>query len=278
LEEACLLEAHLEGAYLLGAHLKKAVLQGAHLEGAALTSAHLEETNLWEAHLEGAFFRDAHLEEARFRESNLEGTDFSTAILDKTIFKNCTIDKNTDFSGSNIDNAIIDPGLHTALKCNIRRKTWGKWYEGKPCYKTFFVQLFWRLTDYGSGLKNFTYLALGALLTFTAIYGVIDCQANDVLTQISPPSECSVIGLLAWFLQILCFTVSTMVTLGFAGINVKIIEASLGWSIFATIAVTLNLLIGYFLLAVLVTRIGIMSQSLAPEQDYSEEYKPKKPV
>jgi uncharacterized protein YjbI with pentapeptide repeats len=52
LDEAVLVEAHLEGADLGQASLKQAILAGTHLEGVDLTKAHLEgATLLWEVRL-----------------------------------------------------------------------------------------------------------------------------------------------------------------------------------------------------------------------------------
>jgi len=73
LDEAVLVEAHLEGADLGKASLKQAILAGTHLEGVDLTKAHLEGATLLEAHLEGARLAGAYLEGTGLLDTHFEG-------------------------------------------------------------------------------------------------------------------------------------------------------------------------------------------------------------
>lgn len=73
----------------------------------------------------------------------------------------------------------------------------------------------------------------------------------------------------------LAFATSTMVTLGFSEINVAIDPVTNRASFPGMLAVTSNLMAGYFMLAVLVTRLAILFQTLGP--GYVVEKKRDKP-
>ena len=169
LEGAILMGAHLEGAILAKAHLERANLGEAHLEGAnligadlecaSLAKAHLEGANLNDANLEGASLAEAHLEGAELRETNLEGADCSSAILDgKTLIWNCNINEETDFTGTGLDSARVEPRLKVKLQGNIRRKQWEEWYEEgsklKQQYKKLIVKPFLISVNYNTRLTT----------------------------------------------------------------------------------------------------------------------------
>jgi len=102
----------LEGADLGGANLKGADLWKANLKGAELDKANLEGAKLWEANLEGADLIYA----------NLKGADFSSAVLDgKTLLWDCTINEETDFTGTGLDSARVEPRLKVTLEGIIRK-------------------------------------------------------------------------------------------------------------------------------------------------------------
>ena len=108
---------------------------GAHLEGACFWEAHLEGADFRNAHLEGAEFLMAHLEGVIFLETHLEGATFEYAILDgETLFTKNTIDDKTDFTGTGLSAARIDPSLRAKLERNIREIHWKVWYEKPKFY------------------------------------------------------------------------------------------------------------------------------------------------
>jgi uncharacterized protein YjbI with pentapeptide repeats len=76
-----LAKTDLRGADLWEAHLEEAFLMEAHLEGAQLSSAHLEWALFLEAHLEGAELSFAHLDGAQLADAHLEGASLSLAFL-----------------------------------------------------------------------------------------------------------------------------------------------------------------------------------------------------
>jgi hypothetical protein len=282
LEDAALIVAHLEGANLRKAHLEGAALMEAHLEGADLMEAHLEGANLRKAHLEGAALIEAHLEGAALIEAHLEGAALLIAHLEgvnalgsivdgKTLIASCYVDGKTNFAMVGLDSARIDPSLLARLKTNIRRFAWKDYYETistswRGRLKANFCRFFWYLSDYGSNTSRILLMFFIFTIIFTGIYLFIANNAPGVLTYQVLNSDTA--ASIPWWLDLVrnfCFAVATMVTLGFGGINVAIVSNYFGWSAFAFVVVTFNLFIGYFLLAVLVTRIGILFQSLGPE-------------
>lgn len=240
---------------------------------ADISSADFTNAELLEVNFEGAILRNAILEgTAIFADkvkTNIKGADFTGATVNaKTVITNCDIDEKTNFTMIGLDSAQIEPSLLSALKTNIRRIEWNKYYDeqGKSCWgkiKTSPIRLFWSLSDYGSNTARIFIVFFATSIVFTIIYFLL-AYYNQELAVLS---NLKITG--NWLLNVIsafCFAVSTMVTLGFGGINVTIQECS-PWATFcALFFVTLNLMIGYFILAVLVTRIGILFQSLAPEQ------------
>lgn len=288
LEDANLKNAHLEGANLYQANLKNAVLletyfEDAYLSGTILNNANLgyaklKKCTLWEVDLSSAQLWHANLEDASIsgyeNKSNLDGANFYAAIVNnKTIIQECTIDKKTNFTMVGLDSARIEPSLIPALKTNIRRIAWNKYYneQGRSLWgkiKIAPMRLFWWLSDYGSNTARIFNAFLGVSIIFTFIYlAIVYLSPNPTVL-----SNLKITG--NWWLNFMpafCFAVSTMVTLGFGGINVTIQESAPWVTFFALFFVTLNLMIGYFILAVLVTRLGILFQSLAPEQKIKHE-------
>lgn len=69
---------------LQGICLQNANLMEAHLEGINFEGAHLEGTNFEEAHLEGAKFKKAYLGGAKFKKAHLEKADLIEVYMKKT--------------------------------------------------------------------------------------------------------------------------------------------------------------------------------------------------
>ena len=252
---------------------KNASIHNTNFTNADMNHVDFTDATIWEANLEGADLRYAVLEGTSFSgdnvKTNLKGTDFTGATVDgNTIIQTCDIDEKTNFTMVGLDSARIEPSLLAALKTSIRRIAWKKYYDEHEKYfcdkiKTYPIRLFWWLSDYGSNTARIFNAFLCISLFFTIVYLIIAFinQAPAVLSNFNITDN--------WWLNAIsafCFAVSTMVTLGFGSINVIIQECSPGGTISALITVTFNLIAGYLILAVLVTRLGILFQSLAPEQ------------
>jgi len=293
LERALLPEAHLEGADLSYAHLEYTFLSDAHLESAILSQAHLEGNYLWRIHLEGADLRhaymkevdfsDAHLEGANLSRVHLEGADLSQAHLEDSIFLNaildnktllwdCTINEETDFTGTGLDSARVEPRLKVALQGNIRRKQWQEWYkEGskfKQQYKKLIVKPFWWVSDYGRSTSRiigcfFVMSIMFAL--FYYLFGLMDGQgivANLFTVDqsfgeyvVPVPISSHIIPIRAIY-----FSIVTMTTLGFGDMYAQ------ANSYLGHILLTIQVLLGYVLLGALVTRFAILFTSSGPEK------------
>ena len=301
LEGANLGEAHLERAYLGEAHLEGAILMGAHLEGAILAKAHLERANLGEAHLEGAnligadlecaslakahleganlndanlegaSLAEAHLEGAELRETNLEGADCSSAILDgKTLIWNCNINEETDFTGTGLDSARVEPRLKVKLQGNIRRKQWEEWYEEgsklKQQYKKLIVKPFWWVSDYGRSTGRIVGCFFGLSIMFAFFYylfGLIDGQgiiANLFVDYNAQTSNLIPINPYIVPVRAIYFSIVTMTTLGFGDMYAQ------PGSYLGHILLMIQVLLGYILLGALVTRFAILFTSSGPEK------------
>ncbi|MBP8785343.1 MAG: pentapeptide repeat-containing protein [Synergistaceae bacterium] len=276
--------AHLECANFHSAHLERAVFFKVYLYGAYFKVAFLEDATFMEADLTGANFVFAHLEGTKFSEVYLDGADFSYAIVNgKTFIVSCTIDDKTNFTGVGLSSVRVGPRIKCRLENNIRRMQWEKWYAENSIKNRYDVKIskaypnifkwldrlylcpvkgFWWVSDYGSNTSRILKMFLRMVCVFMILYGMIDYFEPRILEQIQP-IQLHTAGL--WMLQLLCFATATMVTLGFGGVNVAVIPDSPWLSALALIAVTLNLLTGYFLLAVLVTRLGILFQSQGPD-------------
>lgn len=287
LEHASLVRAHFEHADLPEAQLKYAQLQWVHLECANLRKAHLEHAILWGAFLDHANLAGAYLEKADFNNSDLtranllsaqlSGAIFTHTILENAAFCDNSIDTQTDFTGSNIQEARMSPELEAQLEYNIRRKSWKKWMQGKFVSKDvrgllriwYWIQqvshwciisivwLFWWITDYGSrsGRLLWTFLLLSfgfAILYWRYPHYVMGLSLKRV--------DDIVVGVSGWMLALrsFYFSIVTMTTLGFGDIYAD----PRYWQ--GHVLLSLQVLFGYFLLGALVTRLGIMFTSKAP--------------
>jgi len=292
LEGADLTEAYLKGAHLVFAKLKGAILWKAHLKGALLIEAHLEGANLDEAslqgahltdaHLKGAHLLEAHLENARLVWSDLKGADFSRSIVDGgTLIWNCTVDRKTKFEGVGLDSARIYPALKQLLEYNIRRMNWQDWYRGEPKKKwiitiwykgklkkewiittrqviTSPVRLFWWTSNYG--LSTLRIILAFFILAF-AFAGVYWLCPNCIMVNGN-------VGDLRGLLHAIYFSVVTMTTLGFGDIAAN---PDSGWG---QVLLMVQVLLGYVLLAALVTRFAVLFTAGGPAGSFSK--RPKK--
>ncbi len=259
LEGAELGFAHLQGAVLWDAHLEGAVLWYAHLEEAVLSFAHLEGAELWVAHLEGARLVRAHLEGAKLFGADLEGAMVEMAVVDgNTVIWACAIDKDTDFIGVGLDSARVEPGLKQLLEYNIRRKRWLQRYkEGalwRRVLKRIFVQPFWLTSDYGRSTGRIVGVFFGLALAFAGVY----CAKKDCLSLATG-------GELNGFLHALYFSVVTMTTLGFGDIHAN------PDSSFGQVLLMLQVLLGYVLLAALVTRFAVLFTGGGPAGSFARK-------
>lgn len=298
LEGAYLVGARLENADLVGANLEKADLREAHLEGANLVEAHLESASFILAHLENASLREAHLEGADLAGANLEGADLTGANLESanllitnlngtnldhvnlmgaklesvyvnssTILRRCTIDRYTYFGGvTNLDSIMADSDTKEILRYNSRRLNWEKWYTDHP-FGRWPIRFFWWISDYG--LSTSRILAAFIILAFLFVviyyaYGAWDYyylsvkEQPGIVKNLFANDEGQVPNWLVP-LRAFYFSIVTMTTLGFGDMcaHAQRLEGHL--------FLMAQVLLGYIILGLLVTRFSVMIRSGGPQ-------------
>jgi len=259
--------SYIKTAKLLNTVLNGADLTEAYLNGVDLTKAQMDEANLTKAQLNGVDLTEAHLygatlSKAIFTRSNLISANFRDSIVDgDTLISNCKINKETDFRGVGLDNARIDSGIKELLKLNIRRLNWEDWYKDHKIAK-WPTKLFWNFSNYGSSTLNliawfFLSASFFALIYFCwpdMIEGLIKKNCNIVGACENIPNKYS----LFLFFRGLYFSIVTMTTLGFGDMHANI---NSGWGYFWLM---FQVLLGYFLLGALITRLSVLFTGEGP--------------
>jgi len=278
---------------LKNAVFKNAQIFNTNFKNAEMNNVDFTDANLWGVDLEGADLHYAILEGTSISgdkdKSNLKNTDFTGATVNgKTIIQNCDIDEKTDFTSVDLDSIRIDPPLLLDLKTNIRRIAWSRYYkeEGKTFpekIKANTINCFWWFSDYGSSIYRIIWAIPITALFFTGIYIFIAAQKPDIFTNIDLFNRMPQFKVPLWrqlisvfyfaitstvplwlfvILKFFCFSLVTMVTLGFGGINVATVYDDLSISALALFFVTLNVIFGYMYISLLVIQLGNFLQSL----------------
>lgn len=304
LEDAKFLEANLKDAKLSLSHLERAMLTGAHLEGADLTGANLKDAHLENAHLEGTNLLDADLEKAQVRNAHLEGAKLQGASLKSAHFMGAIVDGNTnmwkvsvnqfttstakdwlftDFSGVPLQNVIIDPATKQLIEYNIRRKYWYKWINQKDwgeiahygnIERNVFskiarslIHLFFWISDYGLSTWRIIGWFFLLALAFAAIYANCACWwPPGIVSNLDVEPH---LPLWHYFLLVLLrpvyFSIVTMTTLGFGDMHAD------ATSIWGHVLLTFQVILGYVLLAALVTRFAVLFTAGGPAGKFADE-------
>lgn len=263
LGKADLQDVRLTGADLQGVNLFEADLQGAdlwraNLQGADLIYSNLQGAHLRLANLQGANLRRAKLQGTDLSWADLKGTDFNMAAVDgETIIDTRKTDKKTDFTGVGLDNARVEPGVKQLLKYNIRRLGWMKWYKKHP-FGRWLVQMFWEISDYGRSTGRIIACFFALAVVFAGVYyvwglidhpGIVDSLFEDQQGPIHP----GYVGLRALY-----FSVVTMTTLGFGDMH------AIARGVWGHVLLMMQVLLGYVLLAALVTRFAVLFTGAGP--------------
>lgn len=296
LKEADFRYVHCEQAKFFAAHCEKADFYFAHCEGAIFRGAHCEGANFDSTHCDGADFigsfciqacfenalcektkfEGAHCERARFigtycregsftaaylgdtifYQADITGTDFFfVKLTQETLIGECAVSDETMFINCSLSSVTIDPGTRAKLEQNARRHAWEEWYPDQNFFLRLFTKWFWYLSNYGYSTIRILKWFFLFILMFSLFYTIFPEMLNTNSFVSNEP-------LYGRFFRMLAFATSTMVTLGFSNINVNV--AATPMSYMGTLVVTLNLLVGYFMLAVLVTRLAVLFQTLGP--------------
>ncbi|MDL2275157.1 pentapeptide repeat-containing protein [Desulfosarcina sp. OttesenSCG-928-G10] len=266
-------EARCQKAIFDGACCQKADFEDANCWKAKFQKANCQSANFRNANCQNANFNEANCQEIKIYKSFLEGASFQNAILNhETRIIDCTIDDKTDFTNASLSSVVIEPGKRAKLEQNIRRFGWEKWYadkkEEKKSDHRFFnsllvhmVRFFWYLSDYGYNTTRVLGWFVGFVIYFALFYTYFPCML-EIKGDPLPTYPFCFSWKIADFWQMLAFSMSTMVTLGFSNINVAVTNGEP--RTIGMIVVSLNLMVGYFMLAVLVTRLAILFQTMGP--------------
>nr|WP_052418736.1 pentapeptide repeat-containing protein [Methanolacinia paynteri] len=242
-----------------GAHLKGANFREAYLEGVNLAEADLEGCDFSLADLRGANLSAANLKDAILDQTDLRGADFIAAIVNEVTslydIKNseikCQIDNRTRFAGVALGAMRISPPIRTHLERNIRELYWKLWYK-EHRYQKYVLRLFWWLSDYGTNTKRIIGTFFGINILFCLIYYFVLPPLNEQFGVTENIFNMTTTTPLTALIQ------SNMIVFSITDIATRNLNE------LAMLIVMFHIILGYFILAVLVTRLGIMYQSLSP--------------
>ncbi len=180
---------------------------------------------------------------------------------EKTRFHKCRIDRQTNFEDVDLDLCRVSPDLRTSITHNLRESRWREWYGKRHWFYKWPVWLFWQLSDYGRSVHRIVIWFVVLSAVFAAVYftaavawppGIINNFLADENGCVGSPA----MGMLRAFY----FSIVTMTTLGFGDMHARVNEP---WG---HVLLMLQVVAGYFLLGVLVSRVTIAFQTVGPAQ------------
>lgn len=299
---------HLEGAVFNGAKMNGIKLRQTNLTNALFYNVHMEggeliKVNLKNARFSGVYLTRAYLQTidfylSRWSRINLRDTRIFDSnmfdmkcqyidITDKTEFNECEINSNTVFENTSID-VIKNNKVKSQLTYSIRRYKWEQWYENDGSeeeqslgLKHILLRLFWFCSDYGYSTKRIVGSFLIAALFFALLYwssGVYDYLFNNsyqiwgLVEGLFQDNGTILMSPLTFdaLVRSVYFSVVTMTTLGFGDIYANY-SSVIGHTI-----LVVQVIIGYVLLAVLVTRMSVLfsnnGPTYIPEKSFKHNY------
>lgn len=260
LEGADLSHTTINDANFLRANLKSAILMNADLRGSCLMHSNLDSADFEDASLPGALLSCASLRATKFVLTHVDGL---------TCLWNCKVNRKTVFSGVPLDVARIDPGTKQLLEYNIRRMNWEEWYKEHKRLK-WLVKPFWLTSDYGLSMGRIVAAFFALASAFAIIYYLCG--------RFAPPGivdnlfiDRNEVAVAAWLvpLRTLYFSIVTMTTLGFGDMYAN------AHSIWGHILLSVQVILGYVLLAALVTRFAVLFTAGGPAGKFADDKKNK---
>ncbi len=247
LHGANLARAKLPGAILVGADLRGAVLVGAELQRAILVDADLRGARILEADLRGANLRGVDLRGARCAYSKVDG---------ETLLLTERVDLASDFTGVPLDGMRIEPGLKQLLQYNVRRERWRHWYRRHRLLAPA-AWLFWITCDYGRS----TWRVLGVFALLAVLFALAYAAFPHSVVAVWAEGPGEPFG----FGYALYFSIVTMTTLGFGDVYAAP-NSALGQFLLSS-----QVVLGYVLLGVLVTRFAMLFTAGGPSASFYRE-------
>jgi hypothetical protein len=284
------INVYLNGAKFFASGMRKANLSGAYLRNADFGFTDLRGASLLLAHLEGAQFMGTHLQSARLE----------CAIVDEETFfyEDCEIDRNSNFIGVGIDNARIYPSLKQLIEYNNRRLNWIKWYAHRSkipkvsIFRTFLkkilqkekneeqdeilskimdtwriiytspIRLFWLMSDYGRSTWRIIISFFSLAFLFALVYYLCGFVCSkSIISNLLVGDEGLVPSKLV-FIRSLYFSVVTMTTLGFGDMHANCQSPG------GHILLMIQVMLGYIILAALVTRFAVLFTAGGPSAKF----------
>lgn len=233
-------------------------------QDAILNGSNMRHTNFTKANLRGAQLCYVVIEDCNFHNAYLEGADFSFSVVDgSTLIDTVNIDKNTLFASVGLSSARVKIGLSETLKGNIRRTLWHEKYRQGNFFKrvsrNLFIRPFWWISDYGCSSQRILSIFMSLVFLFSVFY-LLNPEIISGLMLDGEPYFVTVI-------RALSFSTVTMITLGLGNLNAH------SGSFVGYTAVGMQIVIGYMILAALVSRIAILFDSDGPRIAHKKTYK-----
>jgi hypothetical protein len=299
---------HLEGAVFNGAkmngiklrqtNLTNSLFYNVHMEGGELINVSLRNARFSGVYLIRAYLQTVDFTLSRWTRINLRDTRIFESnlfdmkckyidITDKTEFNECEINSDTVFENTSID-VIKNNKVKSQLTYCIRRYKWELWYENDVAeedrifgLKHKLLRLFWFSSDYGYSTKRIVGSFLVIALFFALLYwcsgvydylfnnsyetwGLVEGLFQDRGTILMSPLTFDAV------IRSIYFSVVTMTTLGFGDIYAN------HSSVIGHIILVIQVIIGYVLLAVLVTRMSVLfsnnGPTYIPEKSFKHNY------
>jgi hypothetical protein len=299
---------HLEGAVFNGAkmngiklkytNLANSLFYNVHMEGAELLKISLKNASFTGVYLSRAYLHTVDFSQSKWSRINLRNARIFCSnlfdmkcqyidITDKTEFNECEINSNTVLENTSIE-LIKNNKVKSQLTYSIRRYKWDQWYEDDGSeeeqsvwLKHKLLRLFWFCSDYGYSTKRIVSSFLISALFFALLYwasGVYDYLFNNSnqiwgLVEGLFQNQGTILMYPLTFAAIVrsvYFSVVTMTTLGFGDIYANY-SSVIGHTI-----LVIQVIIGYVLLAVLVTRMSVLfsnnGPTYIPEKSFKHQY------
>ena len=275
LSGANLSEADLSGAFLDSANLSGAFLNQTDMRGASLIEAHLSKTKLRKANLSGAILIFADLSEAELRGANFSNADLNRAVLNRAMLYESTL-SGADLSWADLSWAdmrkvnlggatLVGANFHEAQVTDVIYKNLNscRGVRAESCYGDAlfrrhvmdedYIETFrerhnriWKIwyytSDCGRSLIQWALCSLNIALVFALFFWLVFDE-----NSIKVPKSLGFTPVTMAYYSIVTFT-----TLGFGDITPQTTGAS--------IAVTIEVIIGYIMLGGL---ISIFANKLA---------------
>jgi len=311
-EDILLERARFPYAHLQGAYFKKGPIPDGtgcftgkvHLEGAVFHMTHLDRAHFNRAFMQGAYLANAYLDGAVFYLADLRAANVRTTIVSgRTSFWQCKVDRGTDFTGTALDAARVDPATKQLLEYNIRRMNWEEWYKdenvpiekGKGIFSNDklrkvtnrllrrLAREFWQISDYGISTKQIIKTFFAWALIFAGVYlawGLIDYHLLGLKDNPGIVSNLFVLQgeqetVSPWLVPFrsVYFSIVTMTTLGFGDMYANAYYFVRG--LFGHVLLALQVILGYVLLAALVTRFAVLFTAGGPAGRFANEQEEK---